>query len=89
MYAFRLAEEQIYFALVDGLNEVSYVLTLEACGGKGLIFAVDRIEHHLAYAFLEFIDVIEEDFQVAGMYVGGCNHKQHVKDGGRGLRVRL
>lgn len=68
--ALRLAEKEVDFLSVNGLDEVIYVLLLQPGDGKSLVLAVHRIEHHLAHTFLKLIDVVQEDFQFGGLDIG-------------------
>ena len=74
MDAFGFAEEQINLRFVNRAYQIGNVLALQACHGKGLVPPVDGIEHHLAHAFLELVNVVEENLQITGVHVGRESH---------------
>ena len=68
LYALALAEEEVYAVLAGGLYEERDALAGEPLYGERLVLAVHRVEHHLPYALLQFVDMIEEHFQFHGVY---------------------
>ena len=57
-------EVEVQTVVAYGLYDVRYVLPFQALYGKFFVFLVECEEHHAAYTFLVFIDVVHENLHV-------------------------
>ena len=69
----QFTKEQVDFVWPYFLNHITDVLILQSAHCKFFIFTIHGIEYHVAYSFLKFINVIQENSYLSG----DCSFSSH------------